>query len=137
MAVLRPGNVFETSKFCDIFSNFIGHKFVTIEKNKNNYYFAKTTITDVLRVIIGISYCIWQFMNVLKTPFDTESRRSMIFELMIYINARVQVIHPVLVMLQTFYNRNDYYQIKKDTQWIDEKVCYENTFKISIKIIIF
>ena len=122
MAMLRPKNVFEASKFCDIFSNFIGHKFVAIDKDKKNNYFAKTTIADILRVIVGISYCIWLILDVSKTPFDTESSRSMIFELMIYINSRVQVIHPVLVMLLTFYNRKDYYQIKKDTQWIDEKV---------------
>lgn len=122
MDLLRAGNVFEASKFCDYFSNFFELKFVTIEKDKKNNYFATTSITDVIRLIMGISYCIWILFDISKTPFDINSSRSMIFELLIYINSRVQGIHPILVMLQAFNHRFDYYQIKRDTQWIDEKV---------------
>jgi hypothetical protein len=121
MKALRPENIFDATKFCDFFSKVLFNNFVTIFEDKRGRFYASTTVFDVLRLIIGLSYFIWLYFDVTKIELE-ENSRSMVVELTIWANTRFQVIHPIAVILLGFFQREIYFSIKSNIKWVDDKV---------------
>lgn len=125
MELLRAGNVFEASKICEIFGKVVHFIFITIKRDKKGNYYAYTSLFDIVRIAIGIIYCCFVFIDVSK-PYEQYSSRSTIFELMVWINTRIEVLHPTFALIIVFYFRYDYFTIKKTLQKIDDKVNFAN-----------
>lgn len=119
---LRAKNIFEANKICYLFSRILNFEFVTIERSKKDGMVKGfTTKWDVLRLIIGLSCGILIFYDVASTKLKPE-KRSIIFEMAMSFNGKIQTLHPSLVMLQVFLYRYEYFKIFMILDWIDRKV---------------
>lgn len=119
-------NVFEASKYCSTLAKFAGGNFVTIAKNKRDKYFAYTSPYDVIRFIIGIAFGILLLREVSRTTSEQDENRSIIFEIIISINTRIETVHLPIVMIMSYHFRFIFFKIKKEIKLIDEKVNYFN-----------
>lgn len=122
MERLRAKNVFEANKICYLFSRILNFEYVTIERSKNDGMVkGNTTKWDVLRLIVGFSCGILIFYDVASTKLKPE-KRSIIFEMAMSFNGKIQALQPSLVMLQVFHYRYEYFKIFMILDWIDRKV---------------
>lgn len=118
----RCENIFEASKKCSSIAKILGGNFITVEKDKNEKYFAYTSLYDILRVLFGMTFGILLFREVARSTSEKDADRSIIFEIIISINSKMETIQPALVIITTYRFRFLYFSIKKDFMWIDEKV---------------
>jgi hypothetical protein len=114
-------NIFDALSVCSKVGKVLNLNFVTFEKSKKNEIQARTAFCDVLRLIIGVALVIKLFVDLSDRAFELTSR-SVIFEIGLLINSQIEFIHLVIVMLQMFVWRHEYFRILRNLQWIDEKV---------------
>ena len=122
MERLRVKTVFDANKLCYIFSRIFNFEFVTIEKI-NGTIRGFTSKWDVTRLIVGFCSGILIFFDILSTKLKPE-KRSIIFEMAMSLNGKIQGLHPALVMLQVFNFRYEYLRIFMILDWIDRKVFF-------------
>jgi hypothetical protein len=122
MKLFVAKNIFEANKFCYFFSKIMNYVFVVILKDdgKGVYKF-KTTRQEVLRFLLGFAFALYIFYDTLATKLKQE-KRSIIFEIILVINGKMQTLHATAVMLQVFINREEYFKILNTMHWIDNKV---------------
>lgn len=120
---LTAKDSFEANKFCYIYGKIINFIFVTITKDKIGNYVSQTTKQDVLRFFIGFPIALYIFYDTLATNLKQE-KRSIIFEIILVINGKVQTLQTGVVMLQMFLFRSEYFKILKSIEWIDMKVKF-------------
>lgn len=119
MKVFFAKNIFESNKFCYFYSKFINFSFTTISKNEKNK--SRTTQKDFLRFFVGFPFALYIFYDTLWTTFKQE-KRSIIFEIIIVLNAKIQTLHAAIVMFQVFLYRDEYLKILTLLHMIDIKV---------------
>lgn len=118
----HPKDVFEVLKFCNLIADIIGFKYITIERIRPGKYHAFTSSLDKIKVLVAVILCSWLFMDLWNTSIEKHSKRSLIFEIIINVNGKVQGNHFGLVVLSTFFLRYKYFEIINNIQWIDQKV---------------
>ena len=118
----HPKDFFEVMKFCNLISDIVGYKFVTIERNKLGKYHAFTSNLDKIKFLVAVILCSWLFMDLWNTPIEKHSKRSLIFEIIINLNGKIQGNHCGVVMLAAFFMRHKFFEIMKNILWIDQKV---------------
>lgn len=116
-------NIFDATKYCNKLSEILNHKFVTIKQNKNGRYYPKTTSFDVARFFIGVALLIWLYIDLSERPFKL-TQRSIIFEIGMVFNSKLEVLHPIFVMFHVFCRRHEYFRILNNIMWIDKKVSH-------------
>lgn len=122
MKVFLAKNIFEANKFCYYFGKLTNFIFITFKRNKyGQVYEFKTTYKDILRFIFGFSFALYIVYDTLATKLKQE-KRSIIFEIIILINGKMQTFHMLFVMLQSFINRGEYFKILMAMHWLDNKV---------------
>lgn len=122
MKLFEARNVFETNKFCYFYSKLINFVFVTISKeSEGEKYKSQTTKWDILRFIIGFPFFIYIFYDTLLTKFQQE-KRSLIFEIILSLNGKLQTINGSIVILHVFIYRNEYFKIFESLHTIDCQV---------------
>lgn len=122
MKLFVTKDVFETNKFCYFYSKIVNFVFVTITKNnQGENYSYRTTKFDYLRFIFGLPFSIYIFYDTLSTTLQQE-KRSIIFEIMLSLNGKLQTINTCLVILHVFIYRIEYFKIFNNLYWIDYKV---------------
>lgn len=115
-------NVFESNRLCYLFARFINFEFVTIKKSKvDGTVKGHTSKWDALKFIFGFSFGLFAFYDVLLTPLQIE-KRSIIFEITMSINGKIEGFRPSLIMLHAFLFRNEYLNIFNTLDWIDKEV---------------
>jgi hypothetical protein len=114
-------NFFEATNFCSKFSKILNFNFLTFERTHKNSCCARTTWCDILRLITGLAIVIWMFVEFSDRALELTSR-SVIFEIGIFMDTRLESCNVILVMMQVFFNRHEYFKIISNIQWIDEKV---------------
>lgn len=115
-------DVFEANKFSNLLADVAGYKFITIKKNKFGKYFAFTSNLDVLKMLLFMILLIWLFFDLLGTSLDKQAKRSLIFEIIVLLNGKIQGNHPTVVMIFAFLFRYKYFKIIRNIHWIDSKV---------------
>lgn len=122
MKLLKAKDVFETNKLCYFYSKIVNLVFVTITKNKKGEnYESRTSKWDYLRFIIGLPFSIFIFYDTLSTTLQIE-KRSIIFEIILSLNAKIQTVNTSIIILHFFLNRFEYFKIYNTIYWIDYKV---------------
>lgn len=130
MARSRAENIFDSNKVCYFFSKFINFVFVTIVRSKHDGTVRGcTTKWDVLRLMIGLSFGLLTFYDLMSSSLQPQ-KRSIIFEITMIIIGKNQGIFPILVTLQVFIFRYDYLKIFMILDWIDRKVKFFKYFDI-------
>lgn len=121
MKLFVAKDVFETNKFCYFYSKLVNFVFVTIFKSENGFYTSKTSKWDILRFTFGFIFAIYIFYKTLLTSIQQE-KRSIIFEIILSLNSKMQTMNISAVMLHGFIYRHEYFEILKTIHWIDFKV---------------
>lgn len=114
-------NIFEVINFPYKFSKLVNFQFISLEKTKTGKYYSYTSKWDIVRLIIGIVFVIWNFYYLSNNSF-TSTSRSIIFDIGMYMSSKFEIVHPALIMLQTFHYRYEYFHILNGFHYIDEKV---------------
>lgn len=122
MKVAVPKNIFEVNRFCDFLASIIGYKFVTISRTKNGKYSAKTSFNDYFKLLFTLFLIVWLVIDLRSSSFERDSKRSLIFEIMLFVNGKVQGHHMTLILISSFLLRFKYFEITSNIQWIDNKV---------------
>lgn len=117
-----PKDVFEANKFCIILADIVGYKFVTVSKDKLGKYHAFTSNRDKIKFLVAAVLCIFLFLDLSRTSIEKTSKRSLIFEIKIMLNGKIQGNHTALSVLFAYLLRNKYFDILNNIQWIDQKV---------------
>ncbi len=118
-------NFFEASNFCNSYTKIFGTSFIKISRNDRGKYFATSSFSDIFRLLIGITYSIFLFLDVKKkTTQNFDLNRSIIFEIITVANSMVESIHPAFVMVICYHFKFDFFIIRKNIDWIDQKVNF-------------
>ena len=126
MERLGAQNIFEANKVCYFFNRILNFEFVTIEKSRiDGTVKGYTSKWDMLRFVMGFSLMIYVLYDVASESLQLE-KRSIIFEMTMSMNGKIQGLHPVIVMLQVFIYRYEYLRIFIILDWIDQKVFNAN-----------
>lgn len=121
MDLTQAENFIQANTVCYLFGKVVNFHYVTIQERKFGEYEARTSIWDILKFIACISIHLWLFLGSLWDPL-VNTNRSLIFDIGNLLIAKIQIIHPVVSMLQMFYFRKEYFKIVHKIYWIDQKV---------------
>ena len=124
----RAKNVFDSNKFCYLFSRAINFVFVTIVGGKDGISRGYTSKWDVLKLILGLFFGFLFIYDLMSTSLQPQ-KRSIIFEITMSLSGKIQGFTPPMIMLQVFYFRYDYLKIFMNIDWIDRKVKLLKYFK--------
>lgn len=128
MEQLRVENVFQANKVCYFLSKIFNFVSITIEESGNNFN-AYTSKFDILKFIFGLFFSCFSLYDILRTPLHPENR-SIIFEILISLNGKMQGVHSIISMIQSFYYRYEYFNIFNSLYWIDTKVKFNFQLKL-------
>lgn len=126
MVKSRIENIFEAYKSfyiaCKVFS------FVNITLYKiDNAFKAFTSKFDTFKFIVEIVILFSYNYDISSTSIQP-SARSIVFEILLSINGKLQALRPSLIALHIFFYRYEYLKIFKVLDWIDKKVKIEKKF---------
>lgn len=121
MGWFKAENIFEANKIQYYFGKLIAFHFLTISKINHGKYFAHTTAWDKLGFLIPIIFYIWFFLKLFQNPLSI-TNRSIMFDIGVMLNGKLQILHPAISMMQMFYYRMEYFRIIENIHWIDQKV---------------
>lgn len=120
MQTFKATNVFESNKFNYILCKILSFLFITIKTNGRNFYHV-TTKFDKFRFIFVVMLIFGNFYLISQINLKS-SVRSVILEIGLFISANIQSAAPLLLMIGTFYYRNEYFNVLKNLNWIDKEV---------------
>lgn len=115
-------NIFNANKLTFLVSKIINFNFISIKSDLGGKYYAVSSHWDKLSCFVGIFFGVWLFLKMINSPFDSNSTRSLIFEIITVMNSKIEGIHVTLILIQAFYFRHKYFLIYSDLHWIDQKV---------------
>lgn len=117
-----PKDVFEANKFCNLIADIVGYKFVTINRDKLGSYHAFTSNFDKIKFLVAVIWCIWLFIDLSSTSIEKSSKRSLIFEIIIFLTGKIQGNQTALLVVLAFLVRSKYFEIMNNILRIDQKV---------------
>jgi hypothetical protein len=89
-------------------------------KNSRNFY-SSTSKLDIVLFICSLGIALWS----LTVAFTKPSRvivNSVAIGLAVSLDSKITVVKPIIMLLWNFFNRDNFFEIIKSLDWIDEKV---------------
>jgi hypothetical protein len=120
MKFLSANNVFESIKFARIANKFSGFLTFSIQKKVTGKYFVNTTALDIGIFVILFTFFCGTIFSVLNIPLKMTTN-SVIIELGMFVNSKVVVMQPLIVILLNFYNRKTFFKVFENLHWIDKR----------------
>ncbi|KAG5667396.1 hypothetical protein PVAND_015377 [Polypedilum vanderplanki] len=122
-------NVFESSRFIYFLMKICSYLFITIKKDENGKYEAKTSRFDLFRFGMFMLFGNYSFLNLLKQPFKSNLQiTSIILQLGIHLKYRIIIFQPIISSVFALAFKNNFYQILKFLDDIDKKL---KSFKVN------
>lgn len=117
----RSGNIFEANRYCYYFGKLINFNFITISSKDSMNFLIYTSRLDICRFIFAILFILYVAYDNLENDLVITDR-SMIFDIGVYFNGEFEILQLIIIFVQFYYFRFEYFEILGNIHGIDKKV---------------
>ena len=123
MKFLKASDTFESNKFFYLVCKICLFCFIAIEKRNGNYI-SRTKLRDVIAFAVLMIYGIyWTYDLLIQAPIFCKDR-SIILELSISLNAKLQLVDVLVDYVIVFYNRHFVFEVFIRLYKVDKAVRF-------------
>lgn len=114
-------NIFDTFKVCLFCNKLCGYVYFTVKTDVHESFSSTTSALDIAVFVASLTFACYLLFLVLQAPLILSST-SIIMELGLFLFAKFVAINKIIIILLNFYQRQEWFQIFNNFNWIDTKV---------------